>query len=348
MAKPTQPLRRRFSLPVLMLFPLMLSIGGVPRPVDAAAEGFQRWFHCGMRYWTPCHRTARVPRLLAAEPHATEARRPAESELSPAELSMWGTPVVGPSGAVSYQLPPQPLLDLFRQPSDETARAYLQMWKDKAGRREAAFAALRRMAAELGFERDPHTLDDPTSSVAPALELSSPEATSLSASGSFPLSLGEATPLVRRAHTPVSPTSVGTVPSARLAKNTPAAVSTASLPVLQSATATQEMQGQQMRIFYFFSPRCPYCAQQTPLLNSFAQGRRDVVGIAMDTEREELRAHVQQMRITFPVMLDQSESRRFGVTAYPTLVVLDAEGKATRLQGLLTREELERALGGGA
>jgi thiol-disulfide isomerase/thioredoxin len=261
---------------------------------------------------------------------------------------MWGTPVVGPSGAVSYQLPPQPLLDLFRQPSDETARAYLQVWKDKAGRREAAFAALRRMAAELGFERDPHTLDDPTSSVAPALELSSPEATSLSASGSFPLSLGEATPLVRRTHTPVSPPSVGTAPSARPATNTPAAVSTAPLPVLQAATATQEMQGQQMRIFYFFSPRCPYCAQQTPLLNSFAQGRRDMVGIAMDTEREELLAHVQQMRITFPVMLDQGESRRFGVTAYPTLVVLDAEGKATRLQGLLTREELERALGGGA
>ena len=144
MAKPTRPLRGRFSLPVLMLFLLLLGIGGVPRPVDAAAEGFQRWFHCGMRYWTPCHRTARAPRLRAAELQATEARRPAESELSPAELSMWGTPVVGPSGAVSYQLPPQPLLDLFRQPSDETARAYLQMWKDKAGRREAAFAAMRR------------------------------------------------------------------------------------------------------------------------------------------------------------------------------------------------------------
>jgi hypothetical protein len=35
------------------------------------------------------------------------------------------------------------------------------------------------------------------------------------------------------------------------------------------------------------------------------------------------------------------------VTAYPTLVMLDAEGKATRLQGLLTHEELERLLKGG-
>jgi thioredoxin-related protein len=99
---------------------------------------------------------------------------------------------------------------------------------------------------------------------------------------------------------------------------------------------------------YFFSPRCPYCAQQTPALNTVARGRRDVIGIAMDTDREELLAHVQQMHIAFPVMLDQGESRRFGVTAYPTLVVLDAEGKASRLQGLLTREELEHVLGGGS
>jgi thiol-disulfide isomerase/thioredoxin len=104
--------------------------------------------------------------------------------------------------------------------------------------------------------------------------------------------------------------------------------------------------GQQTRVFYFFSPRCPYCAQQTPLFNTVAQGRRDVIGIAMDTDRDELLAYVQQMHIGFPVTLDQGESTTLGVTAYPTLVVLDAAGNATRLQGLLTRGELERLLGG--
>jgi hypothetical protein len=73
-----------------------------------------------------------------------------------------------------------------------------------------------------------------------------------------------------------------------------------------------------------------------------------VIGIAMDTDREELLAHVQQMHIGFPVTLDQGESTAFGVTAYPTLVVLDAAGKATRLQGLVARDALERLLGGGA
>jgi hypothetical protein len=77
------------------------------------------------------------------------------------------------------------------------------------------------------------------------------------------------------------------------------------------------------------------------------QGRHDVVGIAMDTDRDELLAHIRQMHIMFPVTLDQGESKTFGVTAYPTLVVLDSEGKAKRLQGLVTRGELERMLGGG-
>jgi hypothetical protein len=127
---------------------------------------------------------------------------------------------------------------------------------------------------------------------------------------------------------------------------TPAASSTTLPSVIQATTATRDVPGQQTRIFYFFSPRCPYCAQQTPLLNSVAQGRRDVVGVAMDTDREELLAHVRQMRIPFPVTLDQGESHRFGVTAYPALIVLDTAGNATRLQGLLTRGELERVFGG--
>ena len=346
MAKRTQPLRRISPFLALLLF-LALSVGGMPRPVDAASESFQRWFRCGMRYWTACQRTERASPLPAADPQPTAAQRPAETALSPAELALWGTPVVGPSGSVSYQLPPKPLLDLFRAPNDDSARAYLQSWKDKAGRREEAFAAIRRVADELGFEHGAGVLGDPTSTLAPAPELSSPELASSDAAGSLPPSLDDARPSMRREQTPVAATPVGMWPPARPETVTATAASTAPPSVIQAATATQEMLGQQTRIFYFFSPRCPYCAQQTPLLNSFVQGRHDVVGIAMDTERDALLAHVQQMRIAFPVTLDRGESKAFGVTAYPTLVVLDAAGKATRLQGLVTRSELERMLGGG-
>jgi protein-disulfide isomerase len=128
---------------------------------------------------------------------------------------------------------------------------------------------------------------------------------------------------------------------------TTVAATTAPPSPTQVTAPTPQTPGQQTHVFYFFSPRCPYCARQTPLLNTVVQGRHDVVGIAMDTTREELLAHIQHMHVRFPVTLDQGESQTFGVTGYPTVVVLDAAGRATRLQGLLTRGELERVLGGG-
>jgi hypothetical protein len=253
---------------------------------------------------------------------------------------------------MSYQLPPQPLLDLFRAPGDETASAYLQSWKDKAARREEAFAAIRRVAPQLGFARGPGALDDPLSTLAPAWSVSSPEVLS-SGSASFLLPAPDgAGPSVHdldasRAYTTVATMPDGTSAPLRSETTPPVAPSMTASSIVPAVTTTPRRPGQQTRIFYFFSPRCPYCAQQTPVLNTVARGRRDVIGIAMDTQRDELLAHVQHMHVTFPVTLDQGESMTFGVTAYPTLVVLDAAGKATRLQGLLTRGELERVLGGG-
>ncbi|HEX9841260.1 MAG TPA: TlpA disulfide reductase family protein [bacterium] len=241
---------------------------------------------------------------------------------------------------------------LFRAPGDETARAYLQIWKDKAGRREEAFAAMRRVAAELGLEHGAGAFDASARALDPAQGLSSAEAASDSGAGSLSPFRADAAPSPQPldpwpTFTTVARTHDRTTPPSRSEAASPATSSAAPPPVLQTATTTQRLPGQQTRIFYFFSPRCPSCAQQTPLLNAAARGRRDVVGIAMETTREEVRAHVGQMHIGFPVTLDQGESKAFGVTAYPTLVLLDAAGKATRLQGLVTRSELQRLLGGG-
>ncbi len=338
-----------YRVTMSLLLPLLVavSVSGYATPVDAASEGFQQWFRCGLRYWTVCQRTARTAPLPAAEPPPTGPQRPVEPVLSPAELALWGTPVLSSSGSVSYQLPPQPLLDLFRAPSDDSARAYLHAWKDKAGRREEAFAAIRRVADELGFEHGAGALGDPTSALTSAPAWSSPGVASLGAAPSLVPSLDDARPSMGREPTPAAATPVGTRPRARSEPAPAAAASSAPPSRIRAATATQELPGQQTRIFYFFSPHCPYCAQQTPLLNAFVQGRRDVVGVAMDTDRDELLAHVQQMHMTFPVTLDQGESKTFGVTAYPALVVLDATGNARRLQGLVTRSDLQRMLGGG-
>lgn len=343
---------RRVRLSLLSSLCVALSVSGHVAPVGAASEGLHRWFRCGMRYWTPCQPAVQVPDVPAGDP-PPENQRPAVPALSSEELALWGTPVVGPGGAISYQLPPQPLLDLFRAPSDETASAYLQAWKDKAGRREEAFAAIRRVAPQLGFAHGPSARDDPTSTVPPAWGVASPELISSGSASSLLSSSGVAVPFLHdldasSTDTTVATTRDSTAAPTRSATTPPSAPSTTASSIAPAATTTPRQPGQQTRILYFFSPRCPYCAQQTPALNTVARGRRDVIGIAMDTDREELLTHVQQMHIGFPVTLDQGESRTFGVTAYPMLVVLDASGKATRLRGVLTRGALERLLGGGA
>jgi thiol-disulfide isomerase/thioredoxin len=108
----------------------------------------------------------------------------------------------------------------------------------------------------------------------------------------------------------------------------------------------QPIIGPQTRVFYFFAPQCPYCAQETPLLNELVRGRRDVVGIAMDTTPEALVPYVQTMRFPYPVMLDRGESRGFGVTGYPTVVVRDDTGTARKLTGLATKAQLQQVLQG--
>jgi thiol-disulfide isomerase/thioredoxin len=101
-------------------------------------------------------------------------------------------------------------------------------------------------------------------------------------------------------------------------------------------------------VLYFFAPHCPYCAQETPLLNEVLRGRSDVVGIAMDTTREALLAYLRTARLSFPVTLDQGESQAFGVTGYPAVVVRDDSGAAHKLTGLATKDQLHQLLKGMA
>jgi thiol-disulfide isomerase/thioredoxin len=104
--------------------------------------------------------------------------------------------------------------------------------------------------------------------------------------------------------------------------------------------------GPRTRVLYFFAPHCPYCAQETPLLNVLLRGRTDVVGIAMDTTPDALLAHLRTTRFAFPVTLDRGESRAFGITGYPAVVVREETGAARKLTGLATTEQLQRFLQG--
>ena len=300
---------------------LLFSIGVSPHAAWAAAhEGLDRWFTCGIVFWGPCE-----PEVENEPSQATHAEEPTTGP-SREVLQTWGTPMVGPDGSVSYQLPPEPVLKMFVTPSEETARAYLAWQQQKAYNREAAFAAIRGVAAEMGYTvGQPSVTSDLSAAALGTIggsmmhPLTDPQAMLRAL---LPQRPDETTPMV----TPVVQQSASVTRRSTTALPRPATVSPTTAP----------------RLYYFFSPTCPYCEQQTPLLNDLVKGRSDVVGIAMLTTREELMAYVQRWKLGFPVMLDHGESATFGVTGYPVVVAIDREGHVARLTGLARREELQR------
>lgn len=65
--------------------------------------------------------------------------------------------------------------------------------------------------------------------------------------------------------------------------------------------------------------------------NHPADANFDVVGVAMGDERKAVQNFVDQTKITFPVLLDSSEStaRAFQVRSIPSVAVVDGNGKVT-------------------
>lgn len=301
------------------------------RPTEGLADsGMARWFSCGIGFWRPCVPGPEPPQ------HVPPARSPTpETEpIAPEALRNWGTPVVGPSGALSYQLPPRPLLDLFQEPTDANARMYLTWLSEKTQHREAAFAAIKRMATETGYSVGQRPMGHVDGSVPPEL-----------LAGTSPADLGSGLP---------PPASGWQAPAVAFPQRPPLAVeststATSSKPSLSVPTAgsrSSPVFGPQTRVLYFFAPHCPYCAKETPLLNELLRGRTDVVGIAMDTTREALVAYLRTARLTFPVTLDHGESQAFGITGYPAVVVREETGAARKLTGLATKEQLQQVLKG--
>lgn len=292
--------------------------------VSVTETGMTRWFSCGIGFWRPC-----VP------PSDPVPRRPEEEAehadaIAPEALRNWGTPVVGPSGALSYQLPPRPLLDLFQEPTDAHAREYLQWLSDKTRHREAAFAAIKRMAAEVGYSVGPPPAHGKRSDVTPEM-----------------LTAGVLSD-VGTGLTPAATALTGTgLPVPPLPDTAPArTLSQSGSSMVSSRVSDPAPIGPRTRVLYFFAPHCPYCAQATPLLNVLLRGRTDVVGIAMDTTPDALLTHLRTTRFAFPVTLDRGESRAFGITGYPVVVVREETGAARKLTGLATSEQLQRFLQG--
>ena len=301
------------------------------RPTEGLADsGMARWFSCGIGFWRPCEPT---PEPLQRVP-PMQSPTPETEPIAPEALRNWGTPVVGPSGALSYQLPPRPLLDLFQEPTDANARMYLTWLSKKTQHREAAFAAIRRMAVETGYSVGQRPMGQVDGSV-PAEILA----------GMNPTNLGSGLP--PQAEGWHAPAVASLQPPPQAVENTPVVTSFPPSPSVPTrGSRPSPVLGSQMRVLYFFAPHCPYCAQETPLLNELLRGRTDVIGIAMDTTREALVAYLRTAHLSFPVTLDQGESQAFGITGYPAVVVREETGAARKLTGLATKEQLQLVLKG--
>lgn len=304
-----------------------------PGQQATAETGIAPWFACGIVFWSECQPE---PDWVVSTSEVVSRQTPEEEVIPKDAVRTWGMPVVGPSGAVSYQLPPRPLLDLFHTPTDATARAYLIWLADKTRHREDAFAAIRRVATEVGYT---------VGGVPPPLsgeERAQPETLSTPFPPEVLAGLMPPSSAARDGAPALTP--AGSAIPSQLA-----VPRVGTTPLLADAGENgNRMPGQDAHLFYFFSPRCPYCAQQTPILNELLRGRTDAVGIAMDTTRAELVDYVRTMGITFPVTIDQGESQAFGITGYPAVAVRGDAGAARKLTGLASREQLVQLLKGTA
>ena len=92
------------------------------------------------------------------------------------------------------------------------------------------------------------------------------------------------------------------------------------------------------RLLLFFSPNCPYCQQQSPLwrdlLDNIDSNRFTVVGVVSDKENKQfVSSHADgagyfKTKTPLPVVFFDDESlRTYKLTAPPTTVLIDEDGK---------------------
>ncbi|MEZ5291910.1 MAG: TlpA disulfide reductase family protein [Vicinamibacterales bacterium] len=83
----------------------------------------------------------------------------------------------------------------------------------------------------------------------------------------------------------------------------------------------------------FFQADCPTCRLMVPYANALSRAGVALVGVSQDGERE-TREFVEQMAVTFPVVLDTGwiRSRALGLQTVPSLVLFDDAGHPVRIE----------------
>ncbi len=85
-------------------------------------------------------------------------------------------------------------------------------------------------------------------------------------------------------------------------------------------------------ILYFWASWCPYCTDEMPSLNDFRDAYQEegleVLAINILESAEHVRKAVEEMKLTYPVLLDESGrvTRSYLVRATPTYILIDSDG----------------------
>jgi thiol-disulfide isomerase/thioredoxin len=96
--------------------------------------------------------------------------------------------------------------------------------------------------------------------------------------------------------------------------------------------------GRDVVILNFFTTWCGPCRQEMPELQRYADSFHGkpliVLGIDVEERRNLVEGLVKELRVGFPVAVDESGAvgRAFGVTAYPTTVVVGADGRVAHYE----------------
>jgi peroxiredoxin len=118
------------------------------------------------------------------------------------------------------------------------------------------------------------------------------------------------------------------VPTAR------AAAPALALPDLDGRSVSLASLRGDVVLLYFWATWCPYCGKELPttveqLARSYRDRRLTVLAVNIEEGRDKVRPWVRQHGVTVPVLLDVDGdvTSEYRVTATPTTILIDREGK---------------------
>jgi cytochrome c biogenesis protein CcmG, thiol:disulfide interchange protein DsbE len=97
-----------------------------------------------------------------------------------------------------------------------------------------------------------------------------------------------------------------------------------------------------------FGSWCPPCNMEAPDLATFAERNpgAQVIGVASEDTEDAAQKFMQKYHLTYPLVVDDGDLvQEFGITAYPTTIFFDAQGKEVdRLVGAATLDQFTASL----